>query len=232
MLCKDDTVHRNPNRRHSVDCKTDILILFLLLTCLFCHAQKPFAEGTVVYKVTLESADHKTFKGTYTFIIKGNQVRKEIKLNNGYQDIVLLNCGANKVYSLQNRSGKKYAIELSMPDMLKSQDKFRGFTIKNEMNNNKKLAGQTIYKANISYTNGTAPEIYYTKDWYPAQPVTFERFPDAKFFPMYFSYTDEQGMAMEFEIEKIEPGPIENAEFRIPAEYKMISYDEYKQFSQ
>jgi len=215
-----------------MNCKTYLLILLIFATGITSHAQKPFTEGTVMYKVTLESADHKIFKGTYTFIIKGSQVRKEIKLNNGYQDIVLINCGANKVYSLQNRNGKKYAIELSMPDMLKAQDKFRDYTIKNETINGKKLAGQTVFKGNITYKNGTAPEIYYTKDWYPSQPVTFERFPDAKFFPMYFSYTDEHGISMEFEIEQIDPGPIENAEFRIPADYKMISNKEYKEFSQ
>jgi hypothetical protein len=215
-----------------MNCKFYILILFFASAGIHSRAQKPFTEGTVVFKVTLESADHKIFKGTYTFIIKGNHVRKEIKLNNGFQDVVLLDCGTNKVYSLQNRNGKKYAIELSMPEMLKTQDKFRGFTIKNETNNNKKLAGHTVYKGNISYGNGAAPEIYYTKDWYPVQPITFEQFPDAKFFPMYFSYTDEQGVAMEFEIEKIEPGPVENAVFRIPADYKTISYKEYKEFSE
>src|ERR1700744_2066145 len=93
------------------------ILLLLLFAGFYGRAQKPFTEGTVVYKVTLEAADNKTFSGTYTFFIKGNQIRKEIKLNNGYQDVVLLNCGTNKVYSLQNKNGKKYAIELSMQEL-------------------------------------------------------------------------------------------------------------------
>jgi hypothetical protein len=195
-------------------------------------AQKPFTEGIIIYKVSLVSSDNKTFYGTYTFFIKGNQVKKEIKLNNGYQDIVIINSGANKIYSLQNRNGKKYAIELSMPQMLKNQEKFSGFTLKNEMGESQKIAGYSVYKANINYSDGTAPEIFYTKDWSPAQTVTFERFPNAKFFPLHFSYTNDEGMVMIFEAEKIEPGPVENGVYRIPADYKMISYDEYKQLTQ
>jgi hypothetical protein len=212
--------------------KLPVVLCLFLVTGIVCRAQKPFMEGTIIYKVTLASADNKIFSGTYTFFIKGNQVRKEIKLNNGYQDIVLLNSGTNKVYSLQNRNGKKYAIELSMPQLLKSQEKFNGFTVKDETNESKKIAGYSVYKANINYTDGTAHEVYYTKEWDPSQKVTFERFPNAKFLPMYFSYTDDQGMVMTFEAEKIEPEPIENAIFRIPADYKMISYGEYKQLSE
>jgi hypothetical protein len=40
-----------------------------------------------------------------------------------------------------------------------------------------------------------------------------------------------QNMTMVFEIEKLEQGPIENAVFRIPPDYRMISYDEYKELS-
>lgn len=213
--------------------KYKLCVLFiLLLTAGTSRAQKPFTEGTLVYKVSLTSADNKSVSGTYTFFIKGNQVRKEIRLNNGYQDVVLLNCGSNKVYSLQNKNGKRYAIELSMQEMLKRQEKFDGFTLKNETADTKKIAGYPVYKANVSYSDGTSPEVYYTKEWHPTQPITFERFPNASFLPVYFSYTNEQGMVMTFEAEKIEPGPIENSMFRVPADYKMISYKEYKELTE
>jgi len=207
-------------------------LLLILITGIPTLAQKPFMEGTVIYKVTLAANDGKTVSGTYTFYIKGNQVRKEIKLTNGYQDEVVMNCGTNKVYSLQNRNGKKYAVELSMPQMLKNQQKFSGFSLKNEVNDNRKIAGYSVYKANVNYSDGSSPEIYYTKEWNPTQPITYERFPNAKFLPMSFSYTNEQGMVMTFEAEKIEAAPVENAVFRIPPDYKMISYQEYKQLSE
>ena len=195
------------------------------------RAQKPFTEGVVVYNIKLESADHNEYKGVYTFTFKGPHIKKELKLENGFSDIVIIDCGMNTVYSLQNRDGKKYSIQLSMADMLKRQEPFIGYTIKNEIRNEKKIAGCVVYKGKVNYKNGSSAEIYYSKDWYPSQPITFERFPDTKFMPMHYAYTDEHGIDMEFDAAKVELSPVENAVFRIPADYKVISYDEYKQMS-
>ncbi len=208
------------------------LFSLLFISCCFpSYAQKTFTEGTIVYKVKLRTPDNNEFGGTYTFTIKGNQVKKEVKLNNGYEDIVLLNCATNKVYSLQNLNNRKYAIELSMDEMVRNQQKFEGYIIKDEQTNSKSIAGFAAYKGNINYREGSAADIYYTKDWRPAQAITFERFPNAKFLPVSFSYKDKDGMIMDFEIEIVVPGPIDNAVFRIPADYKMVSYTEYQQLS-
>ena len=211
--------------------KVSMFLLLLIIAGVRAEAQKPFAEGTIVYKVKLISADHKEFTGVYTFMIKGAEIRKELKLSNGYQDVVLLNCSNNKIYSLQSRGSKKYAIQLSMDEMLKKQEKFSGYSVRNEVSNNKNIAGYASYRGSVSYKDGSNEAIVYTKDWSPAQPVTFERFPNAKFLPMTFSYKDENNIEMQFEIDRIEPGPIESAMFRIPADYNMISYAEYKQLS-
>ena len=208
-----------------------LFCFLLLLASAAAPAQRAFTEGTVVYKVRLESPEHAAFNGKYTYTIKGNLIRKELKLNNGYQDVVILNCDNNSVYSLQNHDGKKYAIELNMADIRKNQEQFGGFSLIDESSYNRKIAGMPVYKSSIKYKNGTFSDIYYIKEWQPAQSVTFERFPDCKFFPMLFSYKDDSNMIMEFETEKIEPGPIDNGVFRVPAEYKIITNAEYKQLS-
>ena len=210
-----------------------ILFLCVVLTgaARFAAAQKPFTEGTVVYKVKLESEDHKVFWGVYTFTIKGSEIRKELKLNNGYQDIVILDCGTGSVYSLQSRDGKNYAIQLKMKDLQQKQEKFKGYQVKNEAGNQKNIAGYAVYKGDINYKDGSRTELYYSKDWRPTQGITFERFPDANFLPMRFSYEDENKMTMEFEVEKIDASPIENSVFRIPPDSRMISYEEYKELS-
>ena len=207
-----------------------VFILFFL-SAVSSQAQKPFSEGIISYKIKLESADHKQYNGEYIFTFKGAHIKKELKLDNGFNDIVIIDCGTNTVYSLQNRDGKKYAIQLSMDDMLKIQQPFQGFALKNEEKNGGSIAGYAVCKGKVNYKDGTGSDIYYSKEWYPAQPLTFERFPDAKFIPMRYAYTDENGIAMEFEIARIEVGPIENALFRIPADYKMISHEEYLQLS-
>jgi hypothetical protein len=208
-----------------------LFLLLLLAAGADALAQKPFAEGTIVYKIRLRSADQKEFSGLYTFVIKGGEIRKELTLDNGYTDIVLLNCTSSKVYSLQNRAGKKYAIQLSMADLQKKQEKFARYTVNNEHAGNRKIAGYDVYRGNVRYADGSDVEVFYTKEWAPSQPITYERFPDAKFIPMYFTYQDENNMVMQFELDKLEPGPVDNAVFRIPADYQMISYGEYKLLS-
>ena len=209
--------------------------LALLLLFLPAHnevlAQKPFTEGIVRYKVKLRSADNKVYKGMYTFTFKGPHVKKELTLDNGFQDVVLIDCGTGKVFSLQNRNGKKYAIQLSMEEIVKRQDAFNGFTLKDVESDRNNIAGYAVSKSKISYKDGSSAEVFYSKDWYPPQSITYERFPSAKFLPMEYSYTDEHGISMEFEADQLTLEPVENAVFRVPPEYKMISYEEYKQLS-
>ncbi len=207
------------------------LLLMLLPASLRLAAQKAFTEGILAYKVKLTAADGRVYRGNYTFTFKGPHIKKELKLDNGFEDIVIIDCGSGAVNSLQNRNGKKYAIQLRMDDMQKLQQPFNGFTLTDAGNDSKTIAGYVVNKGKVAYKNGASAEIYYSKEWYPLQPITFERFPDAKFLPLRYSYTDEHGIGMEFDTEKLEMGPQENAVFRIPADYKMISYEEYKQLS-
>lgn len=211
--------------------RTTFFVPLFLLASVYADAQKPFTEGVIVYNVTLQSTDNKTYTGIYTFTIKGNEIKKELRLNNGYQDVVLLDCGANTVYSLQSKYGRKYAIQLNMDDIIKEQAQFTGFTLNNEEVNSKNFGNIPACKGTIKYKNGSSAEIYYTREWSPVQGITYDRFPSPKFLPLYFSYKDEHGLVMLFEINTIEATPVENAVFRIPHDYKMISYKEYKELS-
>ena len=151
-----------------------IVFLFLfLLIGIRAGAQKPFTEGVIIYNVTLESAEHKELKGVYIFTIKGGEIKKELKLNNGYQDIIILNCGTGTAYSLQSKYGRKYAIQLSMSDLIKKQEKFMGFTMNNEQANSRNIAGISAGKCNITYRDGSIIEVYYTKEWTPVQGITY-----------------------------------------------------------
>lgn len=207
------------------------MLLLSLLIGRNAYAQKPFTEGRVVYNVMLESPEHKKISGTYTFIFKAAQMRKELKLNNGYEEVVLINTNPSSIYSLQNRNGVKYAIQLNINDLLKRQERYNGFTVNNEQADNRNISGYAVYKGRISYKDGSAADICYAKDWYPSMPVTFERFPDARFMPLSYSYKDENGMTMQFNAEQVTAGPVENSVFRIPPDYKVISNEEYRQMT-
>lgn len=204
------------------------LLLFLLLFTLSGIAQKPLTEGFILYKVKLESPDNKIFTGTYTFTFKGGQLRKDLKLTNGYQHVLIINATANIVYSLQSRNGRKYAVELNLQEIIEKQGKYANFTLANEKSI-AAVAGCAAFKATIGYKDGSTADICYTKEWQPPIAMAYNRYPGALFMPLVFSYKDDDGIIMHFEAEKVVAEPVENATFRIPPDYMIISNAEYKQ---
>jgi hypothetical protein len=210
-----------------------ILLLIALLPMIPALGQTPFTEGTVKYKVVFESNEHKTFTGFYTFTVKNGQIRKELTLSNGFQDVVLININNNTVYSLRTtRNGKKFAIQLSADELKARQEPYRGFVLKEQKGKPREIAGYIEQKGILSYKNGKSAEISYTSKWYIDQSIAFERFPDARFLPLAYSYTDEvKGFTMHMEAIEISSTPVENSLFRMPADYRIISNEEYKQLS-
>lgn len=206
--------------------------LLFLLTFLVLHssAQKVFSEGTITYQVKMGPDDPEFKPGMYTITIKDDFVKKEMKLN-GLDYIIILNCRTNKVTSLRNLNGRKYAIELKMEDITNDQVKFTGFRVAGETNDNKKIAGCTVHSGTIMYKDGSHAPVYFSRDWKPVQPITYERFPGADFLPLEFFYKDASGITMSFLAQKVQPEPIDNAEFRVPLDYKIISNAEYQQIS-
>ena len=211
--------------------KNIVLPVIVAFCCLGyrAYAQKPFMEGMIEYKVKLVTSEGRPFEGKFTFTIKAGRIKKELKLNNGYDYILLINSMNNTIYSLQTMNSKKYAIQLTMAEIEENQDKYRGFSLKEDRTTGRVIAGYTVFKGEVTYTDGSQAEIYFTPDWYPEKSITFDRFPDAKFMPLSYTYIDENGSSMHFEAEKINVLPVENAVFKLPSDYKVISHNEYKQ---
>lgn len=201
-----------------------------VVCCAKARAQKPFSEGIIVYQVQLSSPDNKVYKGTLTFTFKNGQVRKDLKLDNGFADITLINANKGTIYTLQERNGRKYAIQLSIEDDVeKKQKRFKGYTVANERRYMEQVAGQNAYSGTVVYKDSSLTEVVYNKDWKPEVPYTWNRFPDAQFIPLRFAYKDDNGIQMTFAASKMEESPIQTSVFAIPADYKMISNEEYRQ---
>jgi hypothetical protein len=210
---------------------TIIPMLCLTLCAATATAQKPFTEGVLIYNVNLTSPDNEPIKGVYVYSFKDVELKKELKLDNGYVDVMLVNTAKNTVYTLQNHDGQKFAIQLSMEDLLTKQQRYKGYSVSIEENAGKKLAGCVILKGKVTYKDGGQSEVLFTKEWQPTMSVAYNRFPEAQFMPLQFSISEASGMNMLFEANSIEPGPVPSSVFRIPNDYKMISYEEYKQLS-
>lgn len=210
--------------------------LYVCLLSFFClspsFAQQTLVEGRIRYAISIgpisDSSGFTEHAGTYTLIVKGNQVRKELSMNTGYENIIILNSNSNTAYSLQSNGAQRYAVQLTMQDIREKQRPYEGFSLK-EQPGKMTLAGWPCEKAVITYKDGTRSAMYYTTSWQVPDVPLFDRFPGIKNIPLAFEYRNEDGIVMHFQAEKMEAVPIENALFRLPPDYKIISNAEYKQ---
>lgn len=208
-------------------------LVFLLLCSAVCvRGQQLFVEGRIRYAVSIgpvsDSSGFTEHAGTYTLTVKGRQVRKELSMNTGYQNVLIVNSSQNSVYSLQTNGGQHYAIQLSMEDMKERQKPYEGFT-RQEVPGNMTIAGWPCEKTFITYKDGARSAMYYTTAWSTPDALLFDRFPGVKNIPLAFEYRNDEGIIMHFQAEKLEAVPVESALFRIPPDYKIISNAEYKQ---
>lgn len=211
------------------------LLLFVSLAYVTnAYTQQAFTEGVITYSITMDQAAAATqeYSGTFTCTIKPGQLRKDIKLSNGYADVVIINTNTNIAYSLQNTGNKKYAIQLDMNEVAKKHKQFEGFSVQKVNGNTKQIAGQNAEKAIVTYRDGTSIEAYFSTAWYPAYDKMFDRMPGVKMMPLEFDFLTDKGIRLHLKAEKIASVPVANNQFRIPPAYKIITYEEYRKMQQ
>ena len=210
--------------RHIVLCA--LAILFIQTTTL---AQRQFTEGKIIYEITLhpgnENAEQLT--GTYTIILKGKQLRKELLLNNGFSTTILHDEAKKIAHTLRQSGDKKYAVQHNREQIKKQQAKLEGFTLA-KMEKVTNLAGYEGRRGIITYTDKTVTEIIFSEEWQPESYI-YDRFPGITVLPLEFSVATDEGVILHFRVKSIEPVPVENSNFKIPQDYKIITNEEYRQ---
>lgn len=206
-----------------------VAVFILLATSFRTSAQEIFVEGTIQYKVATAVPGTTTPKpiGTYIITVKGNMIRKEFVLDNGYKNTLIYNGNTSTYYSLKSTPAKNYAIQLNFADLKSQYKKYEDFKIE-ESKNMVTIAGFSCVKAVVTYTNKTTSNVSICKQFSPSDAFVFEQFPGIKYIPLYFEYTNEQGGNILFTAEKFEKTPVETALFRVPGDYKIITNEEYK----
>lgn len=215
--------------------KNTTAIILCLAIPLLATAQKTFLEGTIEYTATLQAvssdgANMGTHSGKYIITIKGKQVKKEFRLDNNFDNTILINGDGNTAYSLKSTQGKKYAIQLDLQELMAHDNAYAGFRIE-DAGSSPAIAGLPVRKATIHYNDGSSVPILYTKDWKAEDEHLFEHFPSINGLPLDFTYKTGNGALIHFRAEKVAPGVVENGAFRLPKDYKIISTAEYQELS-
>lgn len=213
-------------------CYRHCLMLLLSFFSFRSEAQQVFVEGVIRYSVSIgpvsDSTGFTEHAGTYTIIVKGSQLRKELAMNTGYKNVILTNGNTSTAYSLQSAGGQSYAIQLSMQDLKDRQKPYEGFKLQ-DFPGKMTIAGLPCEKASVTYKDGSKSSLYYTTMWATSDGNMYDRFPGIKNIPMAFEYRNDDGIVMHFQAEKLDAVPVESALFRVPPDYKIISNAEYKQ---
>lgn len=215
---------------------------FLNLIIIFCgigllcagkvSAQVKFSEGILQYRVQVKNAgDSVSKEGTYTIHIKEGNVRKELHLPDGYDNITLTNFNLGKHIILHKINRQHYAVEMSEKEHRKSWSKYSNANYKKEgtwlEENVERPEEQPGQKYTVKYKDGKSQIVYAMGKYFLDYPQLFERTPDLKGIPVAFSIEVGSGFTMSFRLVKCSPEPVSNAVFRIPEGYRIISRKEY-----
>jgi hypothetical protein len=214
-------------------------IKFLLLFCLLhvsMQAQTLLSEGTIAYKITIsgkvptpanEPAIAETKSGTVCFKIKGDNVRQDIVLEDGYQHSQISNYTTGKEIILQSINDLRYAVEINISNNNQSDNPYYGAVLKINKET-KSFAGYEATAASVTYKNGTALPLYFLPGHYLNHPEIFDAFPNLKGIPVSYDLLLPNGFNMHFELSLFNEEPVQNAVFRIPEGYRIISHKEYE----
>lgn len=211
-----------------------ILLPAFFLMPLFSCAQKLFSEGIITYQVSIDPPDNAEgitqYSGTYTITLKGKNIKKELKLDNGFL-VVMLHTSDNNIYSLKKSGDKKIAIQLDKDHMEKQYGRYNNFQITKTSSEKQPVAGYMGYPALITYKEGTTSEIIYTEEW-KTETNVFERLPGITVLPLNFKVQTDDGVILHFRVKHIDATLVESSNFKIPTDYKIMSNAEYRELKQ
>lgn len=215
--------------------KRIILIFSLAAFPFIAEAQQKFTEGIITYNVTItgkiptpadEPALTETKSGIMTISIKGDNIREDIKLEDGYTHAQISNYATGKEIILQTINTVRYAIEINLKDQRKNNAAYFGAE-QLAGKGRKSVAGLNAAESTWKYKNGTALTLYYTDAYELNHPEIFDQFPELKGIPVLYDIPMSNGFTTHFELKSIEAIPVDNATFRIPEGYRIISRKEY-----
>jgi hypothetical protein len=182
-------------------------------------AQKIFSEGIIKYDVYLNN--DATSAGIYVISVKSGNIRREIALNNIFNNVTIFNFKSGKTYTLNIDNENKYALVLSPEELKEKNSRFLNAKI-TYTNNNKKISGYNCESAKVDYGNGENIDIYFSKELAPQNDAFNSMFPGLIGIPL--EYQVKYGTnTLKFVSTMIDIKAIDSQIFEIPADYKIVT---------
>lgn len=209
-----------------------LLILFLLcLTKQQTAAQQAFVEGELVYRVSIskpgEDPNKHANNGSLHIYIKGDAVRKELNFDAGFSSTLLFMGNTKPSYTLRQIGNQNLAIQLDDKELKKQALACAKMQMELLKNDRPIIADFKTEKVKLCCNNSAPVGIYFTRTWTINNQRMFDAFPLFGYLPLSFELNEGSSSMIHFELEKIESKPLDNSLFIIPANYRIMSLEEY-----
>jgi len=200
-----------------------LFVLFILSCLTFnTNGQRLFSEGVITYKVYADG--NAKVIGKYIVYVKGNYIKRQLSLNNGYSNNTIYNGKDGTSATLKIVQGTPYALMLSKQEVDQASKKFEGARYDFEKNK-VKIAGYNAVKGFVTYSDGKKASIAITHELRAEDYHLLTMFPDLNGIPLEYEM-DNGKSSMKFVAEKVDIRNVGSEEFIIPKNYKIVTKKE------
>jgi hypothetical protein len=205
--------------------------IFLFLTVLMfssaqVRAQKNFSEGIIKYDVFINNNINP--EGIYIITVKNGYIKRELAMNNGFNNVTIYNQKTSKTLSLNVKDDTKYALEITEDELKEKNKRFQN-AVFTTINKTKKLAGYQCEGYTVVYENKDEVQVYYTSDLVPQNETFNNQFPGLKGIPLEYETKSSPTNVINFVATLIEVKVIDSKTFTIPENYKIVTKEELSQ---
>jgi len=210
-----------------------VALLFLLTLTSEVFAQKAFAEGSLLYDISITSAKSETpiansLNGaTLTIFLKTNFSRTEMKSTLGTESTVFDN-KSGIGYILKEYSGQKLMISMNAGNWADKNRLYENldFSISNEVS---KVGGYNCKKATASLPDGKVFTVYFNPDIIIVNKKYNNAFSQLPGLPIQFEL-QSGNLNFKYLLNKLSNDAIAQSKFDAPKTgYRVMTYDENQQ---
>ncbi len=207
-------------------------VILLLFISVLSFAQKTISEGTIVYNISMQSANKESLNNSLngasvTVYLKGALSRTDMVSNLGNEKTIH-DTKTGSAVILKEYSGQKLMITLTKANWQSKNKKTDGI-IFNTVNETKEILNYQCSKATAKLNDGTVVTVFYTKDLNALNKEYAPAFKNLPGLPMQYEFESGK-LKFVYTVAKIDFNAIPIAKFEIPKSgYRVITYDENQQ---
>ena len=205
------------------------IILLTLSTSLF--AQKSISEGTLIYKINMQSATNKPLTNSLngasvTVYLKGVMSRTDMASSLGNEKTIY-DAKAGNAIILKEYSGQKLMITLTKENWVSKNKKTDGIAFTNATET-KEISGYQCSKATAKLNDGSLLTVFYTKEIIPLNKDYDPAFKNLPGLPVQYDF-ESGSVKFIYNLDKIDFNSVATAKFETPKSgYRVMTYDENK----